>query len=130
MSLEVIYIYIYIYIYVIDFYLFRDYRELTNTIACYFNQPSILNITDNVQYSILSPKTKRIYLLITVIFRVPIPFLLLLAMNIILFVSVSRTRQRSLHSTEKFLARHGHHRQVTPMIFFSTCILLLTLSPR
>jgi len=69
-------------------------------------------------------------MLIIVIFRVAVPFVLLLTANIILFVSVRRTGRQSSKSTSTFLICHGRHGQVTPMIFFSSCILLLTISPR
>jgi hypothetical protein len=69
-------------------------------------------------------------MLLIVIFRVVVPFILLLTANIILFVSVRKTRDQPSKSTSILLIRHGHHRQVTPMIFFSSCILLLTISPR
>jgi len=84
----------------------------------------------NKQHPLLAANTKRIYTLIIVIFRVAVPFILLVTANIILFVSVRETRNQSSKSTSTFLIRHGHHRQVTPMIFFSSCILLLTISPR
>lgn len=58
------------------------------------------------------------------------PFLLLLVSNIVLFVSVRQTSRKSSALTESSLVRHGHHGKVTPMIFFSSCILLLTISPR
>ncbi|CAF2789445.1 unnamed protein product [Rotaria sp. Silwood2] len=106
------------------------YRELSYTIVCHYEQSSTSNRTDHKQYSLFTANTKRIYLLITVIFRVVIPFVLLLTANIILFVSVRKTRRQSLKLTPISLTRHGHHRQVTPMIFFSSCILLLTVSPR
>ena len=88
------------------------------------------NLTMDKQYSLLSPNTKRIYLLIMVIFRVAVPFLLLLTANIVLFVSVRKTSRHSSKSNTTLLTRHGRHGQVTPMIFFSSCILLLTISPR
>jgi hypothetical protein len=99
-------------------------------IVCYYEQSSSFNVTINKSNSLLTPNRKRIYLLITVIFRVAVPFVLLLTANIILFLSVRRTRRQTSKSHSTFLIRHGHHRQVTPMIFFSSCILLLTVSPR
>jgi hypothetical protein len=62
--------------------------------------------------------------------RVVIPFMLLFTGNILLFLSVRRNAKQSLRSQKVSLVRHGHHRQITPMIFFSSCILLLTVSPR
>ncbi|CAF3388504.1 unnamed protein product [Rotaria sp. Silwood1] len=105
-------------------------RELSYTIVCHYEQPSKSNGTSYKQNSLFNANTKRTYLLITVIFRVVIPFVLLLTANIILFLSVRKTRQQSLKLTPTLLTRHGHHRQITPMIFFSSCILLLTVSPR
>ncbi len=110
--------------------LFRVYRALSNMIVCYYEQSPLFNTTINKSNSLLTPNRKRSYLLITVIFRVAVPFILLLTANIILFVSVRRTRRQPSKSRSTFLIRHGHHRQVTPMIFFSSCILLLTVSPR
>ncbi|CAF1222553.1 unnamed protein product [Adineta steineri] len=112
------------------FYVKRSYRENSIQIVCHYEQTSQSNITLNKQHSLLTPNTKRIYLLMIVIFRVAVPFLLLFTANIILFISVRRTRQESSKLTPSLLIRHGHHRQVTPMIFFSSCILLLTISPR
>jgi hypothetical protein len=112
------------------FYLFRSYREHSNIIVCHFEAASTLNLTMNKQYSLLTPNTKRNYMLIIVIFRVAVPFFLLLTANIILFVSVRKTRRQPSKSNSTLLIRHGHHRKVTPMIFFSSCILLLTISPR
>ncbi|CAF0858761.1 unnamed protein product [Rotaria sordida] len=112
------------------FNLKRVYRELSHTIVCHYEQSSMLNETDDKQYSFFTANIKRTYLLIIVIFRVVIPFVLLLTANIILFVSVRRTRGQSLKLTSTLLTRHGQPRQVTPMIFFSSCILLLTVSPR
>jgi hypothetical protein len=109
---------------------FRVYREKSNTIVCHYEQSSVTNSTINQHISVLTSKTKRIYQLIIVIFRVAVPFVLLLTANIILFVSVRTTRRQSSKSKSTLLIRHGHHRQVTPMIFFSSCILLLTISPR
>lgn len=111
---------------------FRVYREMSNTIVCHYEQSpsSRANLTQNGLQSLLTASGKRIYLLIIVIFRVAVPFLLLLTANIILFVSVRKRRSQPLKSTSTLLIRHGHHRQVTPMIFFSSCILLLTISPR
>ena len=112
---------------------FRVYRESSHTIVCHYEQPAALgggNLTRNRVHSLLSANGKRNYLLMIVIFRVAVPFLLLLTANIILFVSVRKTRNQPLKSTSTLLTRHGHHRQVTPMIFFSSCILLLTISPR
>ena len=78
----------------------------------------------------LTPGRKRIYLLMIVTFRVAVPFVLLLVSNIILFLSVRHVGRQSSKLISTSLVRHGHHRQVTPMIFFSSCILLLTVSPR
>jgi len=114
----------------IFFFFFRAYREFSNTIVCYYEHSSLSNVTIIKQNSLLSPDQKRIYLMITVIFRVAVPFVLLLTANIILFVSVRRTARQSSNSSSTLLIRHGHHRQVTPMIFFSSCVLLLTISPR
>jgi hypothetical protein len=73
---------------------------------------------------------KRIYLLFIIIIRVVIPFMLLLTANIILFASLRRSEKQLAKSQRVLLVRHGTHRQITPMIFFSSCILLLTVSPR
>ncbi|CAF1540383.1 unnamed protein product [Rotaria magnacalcarata] len=112
------------------FYVKRAYRELSHTIVCHYEQSSTSNQSYSKQYSLFSPNTKRIYLLIIVIFRVVIPFVLLLTANIILFASVHETWKKSSKLTSTLLIRHGQHRRVTPMIFFSSCILLLTVSPR
>ncbi|CAF3419347.1 unnamed protein product [Rotaria sp. Silwood2] len=80
------------------------------------------NLTENHNTLILTPNIKRIYSLFIVIFRVAIPFMLLLTANIILLASVRKSERR--------LIRHGRLRQITPMILFSSCILLFTVSPR
>ena len=64
------------------FYLFRVYRNTSNTIVCHYEQSSQSNITLNKQYSFLSSNAKRIYLLIIVVFRVAVPFVLLFTANI------------------------------------------------
>lgn len=97
---------------------------------CHYEQSPASNETSIKQNSSFSANTKRIYLLIIVIFRVAIPFVLLLTVNIVLFVSVRKTREESSKLSSSLLTRHGQHRRVTPMIFFSSCILLLTVSPR
>mgnify|MGYP006892784684 CR=1 FL=1 len=56
--------------------------------------------------------------------------MLILTTNIILFASVRQSTKRSSEPQQVFLVRHGDHRQITPMIFFSSCILLITISPR
>jgi hypothetical protein len=93
------------------------------TIICYYEPPPRVNVTDNDHNSLLTPSIKRIYSLFIIIIRVFVPFLLLLTANIFLFGIVRERR-------EQLLVRHGHHGQITPMIFFSSCILLLTVSPR
>ena len=73
---------------------------------------------------------KRIYLLVTVILRIVVPFILLLTANLVLFITVRTSEMRSARSESILLVRHGHHRNITPMIFFSSCMLLLTITPR
>ena len=55
--------------------------------------------------------------------------MLLLTANIILFESIRRSRKQ-LRNLEGASYRPGNQRQITPMILFSSCILLLTVSPR
>lgn len=112
------------------FFIFRAYVEEIRTVVCYYENPFIENQTESDDNSILTPDNKRIYLMFTVIIRVFIPFMLLLTANIILFGCLRRSERRSLGSEQIFLVRHGQHRQITPMIFFSSCFLLLTVSPR
>ncbi|CAF1004475.1 unnamed protein product [Adineta ricciae] len=112
------------------FYVKRAYRENSHSIVCHYEQSPTANVTLIKQSSFLTPNAKRIYLLIIVIFRVAVPFVLLFTANIVLFISVRQSRQDSSKLSSSLLIRHGHHRSVTPMIFFSSCILLLTISPR
>ena len=106
---------------------FRVYKKEMRTIICYYHEPSLeggeagLNQLSNL---------KRIYLLVSVILRIVVPFLLLLTANIVLFVSVRRSENQTRRSESILLVRHGHHRKITPMIFFSSCMLLLTITPR
>ena len=111
-------------------FLFRVYFETIQNIICYYEQMSTENGTNITSHQWLTPDTKRMYLLFSVIIRVVIPFILLLTANIVLFLSLRQTNDLSLKSNRGLLVRHGQHRQVTPMIFFSSCILLLTISPR
>jgi len=106
------------------------YIKQIRTIICYYESFSTGNLTEHNDHTILTPNRKRIYIISTIIIRVVIPFMLLLTANIILFLSVRRGEKQSSKSTKILLVRHGHHRQITPMIFFSSCILLLTVSPR
>lgn len=87
-------------------------------------------MTEIESNSLLTSNTKLLYLLFIVIIRVVIPFMLILTANIILFVSVRQSTKPSSEHQTVFLVRHGDHRQITPMIFFSSCILLVTISPR
>ena len=110
---------------------FRAYREPSVAIVCHYEKSSANNSTlATARSPFLTSNLKRVYLLIIVVFRVAVPFLLLLVSNIVLFVSVRQTSRKSSTLTESSLVRHGHHGKVTPMIFFSSCILLLTISPR
>ena len=110
--------------------LFRVYREQSSSIVCYYEKNTIINGTLVPPQTWLTPPRKRVYLLFIVIFRVAVPFLLLLISNVALFVSVRQTSQKPTNDNHLSLVRHGHHRRITPMIFFSSCILLLTISPR
>ncbi|CAF1038705.1 unnamed protein product [Adineta steineri] len=114
------------------FYEIRIYQEHIRTTVCYYKDPYTIpvNQTNSTNNSILTPNVKLAYSLSTIIIRVVIPFVLLLTANIILFLSVRQTEKQSLKSKKILLVRHGHHRQITPLIFFSSCILLLTVSPR
>jgi len=106
------------------------YNEKIRSIICYYEKFPIENQTQPVDNSFLTPARKRIYSVFIIIIRVAVPFMLLLTANIILFVSVRKSEKQSAKSQRILLVRHGHHRQITPMIFFSSCILLLTISPR
>lgn len=106
------------------------YEKEIRTIICYYDATSKANITENANKLILTPNIKRIYQLFIVIIRVPIPFMLLLTANIILLESVRHSERQSVRFTRVSLVRHGRQRQITPMILFSSCILLLTISPR
>ena len=99
---------------------FRTYIEELGTIICYY---------ENNSTSILTPDIKLIYSHSIVIFRVIIPFMLLLTANIMLFGSLRNSGKQSFDSKGSG-RRHGHQPQITPMILFSSCILLLTVSPR
>jgi hypothetical protein len=111
-------------------FLSRVYIEEIRTIICYYQKFPNENLTETTNDSILTPNIKRIYLLFIIIIRVVIPFMLLFIANIILFVSVRASVEQLSKSQPILLVRHGHHRKITPMIFFSSCILLLTVSPR
>jgi hypothetical protein len=106
------------------------YREEIRSIICFYEKFSIENRTESNNNSLLTPDRKLIYLLFIIIIRVAIPFMLLLTANIILFINVRKSEKQSTKSQRISLVRHGHHRKITPMIFFSSCILLLTISPR
>ncbi|CAF4576481.1 unnamed protein product [Rotaria socialis] len=56
--------------------------------------------------------------------------MLLLTANIILLGSVRKNEKQSTKYAKILLVRHGRQRQITPMILFSSCIILLTISPR
>ena len=111
--------------------LFRVYVKELRTIVCYYQE---LPMTDGVSrrfWTRLTPDLKQSYVFFILIVRVFVPFLLLLIANIVLFVSIREKGESSSRSPGSvLLVRHGQHRQVTPMIFFSSCILLLTISPR
>ncbi len=106
------------------------YVEEIRTIICFYQKIPTENLTESDDNSILTPNIKRIYLLFIIIIRVAIPFMLLFTANIILFAIVRIAEKPSSRSQKILLVRHGHHRRITPMIFFSSCILLLTVSPR
>ena len=106
------------------------YVEETQTIICYYNTFSNGNLKVSDNQLILTANIKRIYLLFIVIIRVAIPFMLLLTANIILLGSVRKNEKQSTKYAKILLVRHGRHRQITPMILFSSCIILLTISPR
>ncbi|UJR10722.1 hypothetical protein I4U23_014912 [Adineta vaga] len=112
------------------FYQKREYREQMRSIICFYEE---LPMNDSNQYHFqlfLTSQIKRLYTLFIIVIRVAIPFMLLLTVNIILFLRVRQSEKQSIKSTKILLVRHGQHRQITPMIFFSSCILLLTVSPR
>ncbi|CAF1352406.1 unnamed protein product [Rotaria magnacalcarata] len=112
------------------FYEKRVYVEETRTIICYYNTLSKGNLKVHDNPLILTANIKRIYLLFIVIIRVAIPFMLLLTANIILLGSVRKSEKQSTKYAKILLVRHGRQRQITPMILFSSCIILLTISPR
>ncbi|CAF0910753.1 unnamed protein product [Rotaria sp. Silwood1] len=112
------------------FYEKRVYVKETRTIICYYYTSSMSNLTKNDNILILTPNIKRMYLLFIVIIRVVIPFMLLLTANIILLASVRKNEKQLTRWTRRETVRHGRFPQITPMILFSSCILLLTISPR
>lgn len=103
----------------------REYDPDIRTIVCYYHDPS-----EEGQVQKRISDMKRIYLLVTVVLRIVVPFVLLLTANLCLFITVRLSERRSARSESILLVRHGHHRNITPMIFFSSCMLLLTISPR
>ncbi|CAF1294918.1 unnamed protein product [Rotaria sordida] len=113
------------------FYVQRVYVKEIRIIICNYNNPSMRNLTENNNTLILTSNIKRIYLMSIVIIRVAIPFMLLLLANIILLGSIRKNEKKSLiYGRTTFLRRHSSPPRITPMILFSSCILLLTISPR
>ena len=106
----------------------RAYVEDIRTIVCYYAPKPMID--EKQVWLRFSPDFKRAYVFFILIVRVLVPFISLVAANIVLFVSVRQKREVFTGSGRISLVRHGQHRQVTPMIFFSSCILLLTISPR
>ena len=96
------------------------------TIICYYT--GLGNETND--NSRLNPDRKQSYLLLIVISRVAIPFMLIFSTNILIFFSLRRIERQSTKTQRILLVRHGHHRRITPMIFISSGMLLLTISPR
>ncbi|CAF0944976.1 unnamed protein product [Adineta ricciae] len=112
------------------FYRRREYREQMRTVICFYENSSANATAESPARFFLTPEIKRMYTMSIIIFRIAIPFMLLLTTNVLLFLRVRQSEQQSIKSNKILLVRHGQHRQITPMIFFSSCILLLTVSPR
>jgi hypothetical protein len=100
------------------------------TIICFYEEIRNERRDEFHREPFLTPRLKRMYMMFIIIIRIAVPFMLLLTANILLFLRVRQSETQSIKSTKILLVRHGHHRQITPMIFFSSCILLLTVSPR
>lgn len=110
-----------------SFFYSRVYDEALHSILCFYKTDHSANTT---RASLLTDAQKQTYIFSIIIIRVVIPFVLLLAANIFLFITLGFGRSSQIKLGRTSLVRHGHHRQATPMIFFSSCILLLTISPR